>query len=53
MRNTLVWPLVFSLSGCVTMQFGSCYDTPRRDNLDPNRTTAREGIGASIAQITS
>jgi sugar lactone lactonase YvrE len=27
-------------------------DTPRRDNLDANGTTARDGIGASIAQIT-
>jgi len=27
------------------------YDTPRRDNLDANGTTARDGIGASIAQI--
>jgi sugar lactone lactonase YvrE len=30
----------------------SNYDTPRRDNLDANGTTARDGIGASIAQIT-
>lgn len=27
-------------------------DTPRGDNLDANGATAREGIGASIAQIT-
>jgi sugar lactone lactonase YvrE len=27
-------------------------DTPRRDNLDANGTTARDGIGASIAQLT-
>ena len=52
MQNTLVWPLVFSLSGCVTMQFGSHYDTPWRDNLDAKGTTACDGIGASIAQIT-
>jgi len=26
-------------------------DTPRRDNLDANGTTARDGVGASIAQI--
>jgi hypothetical protein len=29
----------------------SNYDTPRRDNLDANGTTARDGIGASIVQI--
>jgi sugar lactone lactonase YvrE len=28
------------------------YDTPRRDNLDTNGTTALDGIGASIARIT-
>ena len=27
------------------------FDVPRRDNLDANRTTAKDGIGASIAQI--
>jgi sugar lactone lactonase YvrE len=27
------------------------FDTPRRDNLDANGTTAKDGIGASIAQI--
>jgi len=27
-------------------------DTPRRDNLDANGPTSRDGIGASIAQIT-
>lgn len=27
------------------------FDVPRRDNLDANGTTARNGIGASIAQI--
>jgi sugar lactone lactonase YvrE len=30
----------------------SNFDTPRRDNLDANGQTARDGIGASIAQIT-
>lgn len=30
----------------------SNFDTPRRDNMDANGTTARDGIGASIAQIT-
>jgi sugar lactone lactonase YvrE len=29
------------------------YDTPRRDNLDANGKSALDGIGASIAQITS
>jgi sugar lactone lactonase YvrE len=29
----------------------SNFDTPRRDNMDANGTTARDGIGASIAQI--
>ena len=29
----------------------SNYDTPRRDNLDADRKTALDGIGASIAQI--
>lgn len=27
------------------------FDVPRRDNLDANGTTAKDGIGASIAQI--
>ncbi|MBC7780638.1 MAG: SMP-30/gluconolactonase/LRE family protein [Proteobacteria bacterium] len=27
------------------------FDVPRRDNLDANATTARDGIGASIARI--
>jgi len=30
----------------------SNYDAPRRDNMDANGQTARNGIGASIAQIT-
>jgi sugar lactone lactonase YvrE len=30
----------------------SNFDTPRRDNMDANGQTARDGIGASIAQIT-
>ena len=30
----------------------SNYDVPRRDNMDANGQTARDGIGASIAQIT-
>jgi len=30
----------------------SNYDTPRRDNIDANGQTARDGVGASIAQIT-
>jgi hypothetical protein len=29
----------------------SNYDNPRRDNLDANGLTARDGIGASIAQV--
>jgi sugar lactone lactonase YvrE len=29
----------------------SNFDTPRRDNMDANGETARDGIGASIAQI--
>jgi sugar lactone lactonase YvrE len=29
----------------------SNYDTPRRDNMDANGLTARDGVGASIAQI--
>ena len=28
------------------------FDTPRRDNMDANGQTARDGIGASIAQLT-
>ena len=28
------------------------FDTPRRDNIDANGQTARDGIGASVAQIT-
>ena len=28
------------------------YDAPRRENMDANGTTARDRIGASIAQIT-
>lgn len=30
----------------------SNYDTPRRDNMDANGVSARDGIGASIAQIS-
>ena len=30
----------------------SNYDVPRRDNMDANGQPARDGIGASIAQIT-
>jgi sugar lactone lactonase YvrE len=30
----------------------SNFDTPRRDNMDANGETARDGIGASIVQIT-
>ena len=29
------------------------FDVPRRDNLDANGTTAKDGIGASIAQIAN
>ena len=29
----------------------SNFDTPRRDNMDANGGTAKEGVGASIAQI--
>lgn len=28
------------------------FDTPRRDNMDANGTTARDGIGASISAVT-
>ena len=31
----------------------SNFDTPRRDNMDANGVTARDGIGASIAQIAA
>jgi sugar lactone lactonase YvrE len=34
-----------------TTAYISNYDTPRRDNMDANGKTARDGIGASIAQI--
>jgi predicted small lipoprotein YifL len=27
------------------------FDVPRRDNMDANGTTAKDGVGASIAQI--
>ena len=30
----------------------SNFDVPRRDNLDTNGTTAKDGVGASVAQIT-
>ena len=30
----------------------SNFDTPRRDNMDANGLTARDGVGASIVQIT-
>ena len=30
----------------------SNFDVPRRDNLDANGTTAKDGVGASVAQIT-
>ena len=31
----------------------SNFDVPRRDNMDANGTTAKDGVGASIAQITN
>lgn len=30
----------------------SNFDTPRRDNMDANGTSAKDGVGASIAQIS-
>ena len=29
----------------------SNYDVPRRDNMDANGTTSKDGIGASVAQF--
>jgi sugar lactone lactonase YvrE len=29
----------------------SNYDTPRRDNMDANGKTARDGVGASVAHV--
>jgi hypothetical protein len=53
-KNGSAGPLEFS-SAIVFVgntAYISNYDTPRRDNMDANGQTARDGIGASIAQIT-
>jgi sugar lactone lactonase YvrE len=53
-KNGSTGPLEFP-SGIVFVgntAYISNFDTPRRDNMDANGQTARDGIGASIAQIT-
>jgi sugar lactone lactonase YvrE len=53
-KNGSTGPLEFP-SGIVFVgntAYISNFDTPRRDNTDANGQTARDGIGASIAQIT-
>jgi hypothetical protein len=53
-RNTSAGPLEFP--GSVVFVGDRAYvpnfDVPRRDNLDASGTTARDGVGASIAVIT-
>lgn len=53
-KNGSTGPLEFP-SGIVFVgntAYISNFDTPRRDNTDANGETARDGIGASIVQIT-
>jgi len=49
-QGPLEFPSAIVFSG--NTAYISNNDTPRRDNLDAKGTTARDGIGASIAQIT-
>jgi sugar lactone lactonase YvrE len=53
-RNTSAGPLEFPSAIAFVGDRGyvSNFDVPRRDNLDASGTTAREGVGASIAVIT-
>lgn len=53
-RNSSQGPLEFPSAVVFVGKraYVSNFDTPRRDNLDANGTTAKDGIGASIAQIT-
>jgi sugar lactone lactonase YvrE len=53
-RNTSTGPLEFPSAIVFVGERGyaSNFDVPRRDNLDVSGTTARDGVGASIAVIT-
>jgi hypothetical protein len=53
-KNGSAGPLEFPSATVFVGNTGyiSNYDVPRRDNMDANGQTARDGIGASIAQIT-
>lgn len=53
-RNTSAGPLEFpgSVVFVGDRAFVPNFDVPRRDNLDASGTTARDGVGASIAVIT-
>ena len=53
-RNTSAGPLEFpgSLVFVGDLAYVANFDVPRRDNLDASGTTARDGVGASIAVIT-
>ena len=52
-KNTSQGPLEFpaALVFVGSTAYVVNFDVPRRDNLDANGTTAKDGIGASIAQI--
>ena len=53
-KNDSKGPLEFpsALVFVGTTAYISNFDVPRRDNMDANGTTARDGVGASVAQIT-
>lgn len=52
-QNAAQGPLEFPSAMVFVGQraYVSNFDTPRRDNMDANGVTAKEGVGASIAQI--
>ena len=52
-KNDSKGPLEFpsALVFVGTTAYISNFDVPRRDNMDANGTTARDGVGASVAQI--
>lgn len=52
-RNGAAGPLEFpsALVFVGKRAYVSNFDVPRRDNMDANGTTARDGVGASVAQI--
>ncbi len=48
-QGPLEFPSALVFTG--TRAYVANFDVPRRDNLDANGTTAKDGIGASVAQI--